>query len=86
MIVTTKFHDITFEELRTRHLAGECTSEIWEQCRGRVVHIKTPGASINCLTDTNKVRAIESGCEGPFYEMVERPTYMVCHHTVEIGD
>lgn len=85
MIVQTKFHDISFEELRTRHHAGSCTREEWAVRRNQPVRIIVPaldGLEWFCEED----RALAAECGGPHFTMADSPKLSVCPHTVEVGD
>lgn len=85
MIVTVRFHDISYAEFRSRHAIVHCTEELWNSVRGKPVMIIAEPLWLDCLTAKDRVMAEQCGCKGPYYKIVNQKL-VVCSHSVEIGD
>lgn len=78
MIVSTRYRDISYSELRELHPVGKTSSEDWELLRGTPLCVFTPPIDKNFITD--------NVCDGPFYAEADRPLVVECIHMIEIGD
>jgi len=82
MNITVRYRDIPWEEAKKcateRHYISDKTPGNWEaNYRSKPVVIRTPGS-------TRRYSWI--ACGGPFFDVVGKPTFVVCPHIAEIGD